>query len=239
MASPGSGIVPDEGAVPATIGVAPPGQLFLLVDVKVQLGPTTLGLTAQERADLARQGRDTVAGFIAEAGIGEALIYNRLVSQLMAIPGILDVVLEMFPQGDQSGLRRKNIIPDNPAVRAVAGTIDVQVGGALVALDLTVNVALKGTALLGEADTEREKARADIETRLRDKLEPPPFDTLNPTALLALVAGAETYDVTLLHYYVEYTESGVRIRQQDVELILSGLERFWLRRVALATGQNQ
>lgn len=236
--SPGNGIVPDEGGPPVSLGVAEEGALFLPVDVNVELAPATLGLTAQERTDLVNKGRQTVEAFIAEAGIGEALVYNRLIAQLMEIPGVLDAVLEMFPQGDTTGYRRKNVIPDNPAVRPVAGAIDVKVGGALVSLDVTVTITLKGTALLGLAETERAKALLDIETRLRDQLDPPPFDTLSANALLGILAGAETYDVNTLHYRVEYTEAGLRINQQDVELTLTGLEQLWIRRVTLANGEG-
>jgi len=236
-ASPGSGIVPDEGGPPVTSGVVETGELFLFVDVNVQLAPTTLGLTPQERTDLVARGRQTVEAFIGEAGIGEALVYNRLVAQLMQIPGVLDVVLEMFPQGDSTTYRRKNVIPDNPAVRPVAGTIDVQLGGALVGLDVTVSITLKGTALLGLPETEKAKALLDIETRLRDQLDPPPFDTLSVNGLLAILGGAETYDIATLHYRAEYVEAGVRINQQDVELTLSGLEQLWIRRVTLADGE--
>lgn len=237
LALPGSGTVPDEGPAPATLGVtSKPEDLFLPVDVKVQIAPATLSLTPQERADLESAAFKVVVGFLAEAGIGEILVYNRLVSELMAIDGALDVVVEIWPQIKPTASKRKNLVPDNPGVRPVAGNIEITVGGVLVMLDLTVSIALKGAGLLGDPTTARAAALAQIDEEIRDGLAKFTENTLTRDALKGLLKGSDNYNVVSLQYKAEYTDAGVRIHQQDVPLALGGLERLWVRRITLSEG---
>jgi hypothetical protein len=51
-----------------------------------------------------------------------------------------------------------------------------------------------------------------------------------------MLPDTDTYRLSDLHYHAEYVDAGVRVHQQDVQLPLSGLERLWIRRVALTTG---
>jgi hypothetical protein len=236
-ATPGSGIVPAEADVPASVGATLQAEdLFLPVDVNAVITPTTLSLSAQERNELKRRTEKVVTDFLAEAGIGEILVYNRLVALLMDVDGVLDVAVEMFPQTDPSQPRRKNLVPDNPAVRPVAGAIDVQIGGALVMLDVTVTVVLKGPGLLGDRTTALSAARTAIESEIRDGLRTFAAPALSVDSVKSLVHGSNSYDVNSLHYKVEYVESGVRIHQQDLQLPLTGLEQPWLRRVTVEDG---
>ncbi len=237
-AAPGSGIVPDEGDAPATIGVSSPKDLFLPVDVKAQVAPAMLSLTPQERADLESAARKVIEAFLAEAGIGEILVYNRLVSQLVALEGVLDVVLELWPQNDVSH-KRKNLVPDNPGVRPVSGHIEVSVGGVLVMLDLTVSITLKGAGLLGDPVTARATAKAQVEEEIRDGLAHFEGAAVTRDALKGLLKASENYNVLDIHYQAEYSDAGVRIHQRDVQLALGGLERLWVRRVTLDDGESQ
>lgn len=239
-ASPGAGVVPDEGESPASVAPSPElsdaDDLFVPVDVNAVITPTTSSLTAQERNDLARAAAKVIDGFLAEAGIGEILVYNRLIARLMAVAGVLDVAVEMFPQARPSEPRRKNLIPDNPSTRPVAGTVDVQIGGALVMLDVTVTLVLQGAGLLGDRATALAAARGEIESQLQDGLATFAQTTLTVEALEGVIRDSESYDITALHYKVEYVEAGVRIHQQDVALALTGLERLWVRKVSVEDG---
>ena len=89
------GGIPDEG--PSPVQIVAGDTLFFPVDVNAVLVPTTLGLSAAEQNALRAAGENETRAFIEAAGLGEALVYNQLVSRLMAIPGILDVALEMSP----------------------------------------------------------------------------------------------------------------------------------------------
>ena len=236
-ASPGGGLVPDEGDAPASVGVSSgTDELFVKVDVNAVVTPTTLSLTADERDDLAKAAEKVITDFLAEAGIGESLVYNKLIAQLMAVDGVLDVAIELFPQAKPDEPRRKNLVPDNPAARPVAGLVDVQIGGALVMLDVTATVVLEGAGLLGDRNTALAAARAEIETQLQDGLETFASPTLSVDSLKGLITDSNSYDVSVLHYKVEYVEAGVRVHQQDVELPLTGLERLWIRKVSVEDG---
>jgi hypothetical protein len=154
----------------------------------------------------------------------------------MGLDGVLDVVVEMWPQNAPSSSKRKNLVPDNPGVRPVAGVITVEVGGALVMLDVTVSIALKGAGLLGDPTTARAVAQAEIEQQYKDKLPTFGGGSLTVAGLKGLLTDSENYSVLDLHYKAEYTDAGVRIHQQDVQLALTGLERLWVRRVSLSDG---
>jgi phage-related baseplate assembly protein len=236
-AAPGSGAVPDEGPDPAIIGVTSnPDELFLPVDVHVQIAPATLALTPKEKNDLETVARAEVKAFLDDAGIGEILVYNALLAHLMAIEGVLDVVLEMWPQNDPASAKRKNLVPDNPGVQPVAGAITVEIGGSLVMLDVTVTVALKGAGLLGDPATARATAQAEISQQFKDKLPIFGASQLTVAALKGLLTDSENYNVLDVHYKAEYNDAGVRIHQQDVQLALTGLERLWVRKVSLSDG---
>jgi hypothetical protein len=195
-----------------------------------------LALAPQARADLERKGRETTDAFIDAAGIGEALVYNRLVAQLMALEGVLDVAVEIFPQNAPGGPRRRNVVSDNPQVRPVSGLIDVKIGGSLIMLDLTVDFALKGAGTLGDPATAREVARSEAAAQFKDGVAALATGaTLNVALLKGMVPDTATYALTDLHYHAEYVDAGVRIHQQDVQLPLSGLERLWIRRVTLTS----
>lgn len=225
---------PDPGGDPVTLGAVTPA-LFMPVDITATVVPAALGLSGREREDLRAAAEAAVRAFVAEAGIGEALVYNRLVAALMALDGVLDVAVEMRAQGEDPALpARKNLIPRIPAARPAAGIIDVRLGGALVMVDVTATLVLKGAGLLGDADAARQAALDTLAAELRTGLAGFSGTEVTPEALAALVTrNAETYDVAALTYRVEYQDDGVRVNQRDVALPLSGLEQLWLRSVSL------
>lgn len=226
--------VPDEGAAPVALGTVTP-DLFMPVDITATVVPTALGLGNREREDLRAAADGVVRAFVAEAGIGEALIYNRLVAQLMALDGVLDVAVEMRAQGEDPTLPgRKNLIPRVASARPAAGVIDVRLGGALVMIDVTVTIQLKGAGLLGDPANARQTALDTITAELRAGVAAFAKNQVTPAELSGLITiSAETYDVIGLTYTVEYQDDGVRVNQRDVTLPLSGLEQLWVRSVTL------
>ncbi len=229
-ASPGAGSATPTGGDPIIRVDVPSGDIFMFVDVIAQLAPTTLSLTPQQRNDLIERGKKTISDFLAEAGIGEILVYNRLIERLMNIEGVLDVALEIFPQGKAQQFNNKNVVADNPAVRPVEGVITVEVGGALVMLDLAVTVRRKDAGLRESTETAGATAATEIEAKLRTIFNMHSISMLSPGVLLGLLT-MNNYTVTQLHYNVEYQEAGVRIHQQDIQLPLTSLEQLWVRKV--------
>ncbi len=236
LATPGGGAVAADPASgdPATLGIADPEKLLLKVNIDVVVTPITLALSADERNRLLQQADAALAAFVADAGIGETLVYNRLVARLMALDGVLDVSLAMYPDGKSALEGRRNLIADNPNARPVRGRVDIKVGGSLIMIDVAVNVTLQGAALAAPDPTAaRSAALADIADKLKAFVATLGTQTLSVALLQAQLTGSETYTVSDLHYKVEYMEAGVRLHQQDVELPLSGLERLWLRGATL------
>ena len=235
-ATPGNGAVAADPASgdPANIGAVDPALLLLPVHVDLVVTPVTLSLSADERGRLLAQADAAVAAFVKDAGIGETLVYNRLVGRLMALDGVLDVSLALYPEGKSALDGRKNLIADNPNARPVRGRVDIKLGGSLILIDVAVNVVLQGAALAApDLNAPRSAALADIAEKLKNFVATLGTATLTVTLLKGQLSGSDTYTVSDLHYKVEYVEAGLRVHQQDVELPLSGLERLWLRGASL------
>ena len=226
--------VTDDASEPEAGEMEPEG-LYLPVAVRALLLPASPNLTPAGRAALRNVGREIVRAFVAEAGIGEALVYNRLVADLMRLD-VLDVAVELYPRpspGDPPGARRKNLFPGEALrPRLDDADLDVDVAGEIVAFDVTVGVELTDVGRLGDPTATREAARLELSARLQDRigaLTPP----LTPAALLGLAEPTEAYTVRSLTYRVEYLESGVRINTPDPPVPLSELERPWIRTLKL------
>lgn len=217
----GNGVVAEDTSGGDAVTTGTSKAPFMLVDVEAQLTPATLSLSADERAQMARRGEDVIAAFIGEAGIGGVLVYNRLVAQLMALDGVLDVAVSILPEGAAPGTSgRKNVMPTDPTVKPVKGKVSVQIGGALIMLRVILKARLKGGVTAADV-------RQHAETKLRTFFSTTTTGTLN-TALLRSQLGSDTYEAVEVHYYAEYVDAGVRMHQQDVPLRLTSLERLWL-----------
>ena len=232
-AEAGPGGQPDEGGEPVSTARPPTGSLSLPIDVNVWLTPTTRGLTEAQRAALIAAGEVVVRAFVADAGIGETLVYNRLVSVLMALDGVLDVALEMFPQSDPDQPRHKNVLPIDPALRPVAGKIDVQLRGSLIVLDVALGVTRKGTGLLTDPVQLSSTIATDVTAMLNTRFRGGAVGQLTVDALKGLLGTAETYTLNSLDYSVEYQDAGVRVHRANPSITPSQSDQFWVRHVTV------
>lgn len=240
-AEPTPNPVPEEGEEPVVVGAVDP-DLFMPVNVTAVVTPTTLGLTNQEREDLRADAEGVVLDFIAEAGIGETLVYNKLVSQLMALPGVLDVAVEMRAESEDGEILpgRKNIIATIETARPMAGAIYVQLGGALILVDVTVTIVLRDAGLVGDLANNRQVALETVEAELRAGLAGFAGTQITPEVLRGLItAAAETYTVEALSYLIAFQDDGVRVNQRDVTLPLTGVEQLWIRSVVLSQSAEE
>jgi phage-related baseplate assembly protein len=229
----GPGVQPDEGGDPASTGTPPAGSLSLPIHVNAWLTPTTRSLSEAERTTLIRSAENAIRAFIAEAGIGETLVYNRLVAQLVALDGVLDVALEMFPQSDPTQPRRKNILPIDPALRPVAGKIDVQLRGSLIVLDVVLGVTRKGAGLLTDPVQMSSTISSDVTGLLNLRFRTGAIAQLTVDALKSLLGTSDTYTLNTLDYSVEYQDAGVRIHQKNPTITPAQSDQFWVRRVTV------
>lgn len=233
-AVPGPGAVADGEGDPVVTGIAGTSDLFMPVDITVEVTPTTLAMTPEARAELQNRTLAAIEAFIAEAGLGETLVYNRLVALLMALEGVLDVGIEMFPSNDATAPRRKNLMPANPSVRPSRGEIVVNLGGSLIMLDVLIAVELKGPGLVGDPETNKEAGRADAEIKLRAGVAKiKANEILTPALLESKLPSTDSYTATVRSYIATYSDAGVRLNQQNVRLSLTGLERLWVRSVSI------
>jgi uncharacterized phage protein gp47/JayE len=213
--------------------------LFFPGVVAAVLLPAAASLSAQDRAALKSAGEKAVAAVAADAGVGEALIYNRLIEALMSIEGVLDVQLELYPAGaPASGSRHRNLLPPR-TLRvsldpAEGGAFTVQVGGELVALDVTVQITLKGAGTLGDQVANTEDARMQIVAQLRDGVGG--LSQITLAALSGLLAVSESYDATIVSYQADYVDAGVRVHPTSPTLSITDKERPFVRSVMVAGG---
>lgn len=210
--------------------------IYRPVAIRAILVPASAALAAAERAAMKQDGEATIRAAVDDAGVGEPLIYNRLVRDLMQRSGVQDVALELFPIDQPGAPRHRNLFPGKTRRSSVAakqgGSLEVRVAGELISLDVTVTLVLKGAGLLGDALANQEAARAQVATDLRDQVSS--LAQISVAALRGLIAGSETFDVTALHYRAEYVSAGVRIKQLDPTLEVSAEEAPWIRAVTLA-----
>ena len=117
------------------------------------------------------------------------------------------------------------------AARPAQGVVSVEIGNALVVLDLVSTVEFIGAGTIGNAESNANSAATDIMGDLQQALNTFAGSQIDPSELLTLIPGSDSYSVSVVHYRVEYLDAGVRISQTDVTLPYTGLERFWVRSV--------
>jgi len=232
-AEAGPAVQPEEGGGPVTAGTPPTGSLSLPVDVNVWLTPASRSLSELERNELIRSGEDTVRAFIADAGIGETLVYNRLIALLIGLDGVLDVALELFPQAAPDEPRRKNILPVDPTLRPVAGKVDVQLRGSLIVLDVALRVTRKGAGLLTDPVQLSTTVAANVTDTLNMRFRTGSLSSLDVDSLKSLLASADSYDLNGLDYSVEYQDAGVHINKKNVSLTPTPSDQFWVRKTTV------
>ncbi|HVR99847.1 MAG TPA: baseplate J/gp47 family protein [Thermoanaerobaculia bacterium] len=227
----------EEDGEPVNMGEAGADPTRMPVEVDVRVTPAAATLSTRDRAELERLVAETADAFVDRAGIGEVLIYNRLVADLMALPGVLDVDVRISPVSPAAENRRRNVFPTDPGLRPVLERVGVEIGGQLVVLHVTATVTLQGAGLVGDPAANKAEARRQIEQLLRDNLASLGGE-LTPQALEALLGQPEAFTATL-HYTADYAEAGVRVRKRDAALPLTGLESLWIADVNLSEGGSE
>jgi hypothetical protein len=233
--APPANTVEDAGA-PET-GATGPSGLYLPVKVHAVLLPASPSLSAADRNALAAKGREAALAFMADVGIGEVLVYNRLVANLMAISGVQDVALELYPKPPTNvaaeGPRHQNLAPGKALrARLDAADLTVEVAGEILAFDVTVKVVLTDLGKVGDDAANLEDARLQIAAELQDRVNAiaPP---VNASKLLAQIQATDNYSVATLSYFVQYLEAGALVNTPNPDITPTDLERIWIRRVSL------
>jgi phage-related baseplate assembly protein len=234
----------DELETPAQATAAPAG-LYLPVVATAVLVPAAASLTPQERQTLKRKGEDAIRTFVEDAGIGETLVYNRLVAALMAIEGVQDVRADLYPQGKYGpgatppSTLRQNLQPPatlRPTVDPRRdGALHVEIGGQLIALDVTVSVTLTGAGTLGDEAVDLEDAKSQIIAQLREAVGG--LGALSTGTLKGAIVPVESFRVDRVTFTVEVVEAGVRVnkvfQEGDPPITIAAEWRVWVRRLSV------
>jgi uncharacterized phage protein gp47/JayE len=226
----------DDDPLAPAVPLGGDGVYFPVV-IAAQILPASAALSPAERDTLRAAGKRVIDEFIADVGVGEALIYNKLIGGLMAIPGVLDVRVEMYPQGAATtARRRRNLEPTGPLRPSVdlahGGGVVVEIGGELIALDIDIVVSLRQAGVIGDLDTNLEEARRQIARQIRDGVSR--LTEITPGTLKGLASQADTYVLDSVTYRAEY--AGVQINVDDPPLTITSLERPWVRSLNLSGG---
>jgi len=195
--------------------------------LRIKVIPTVAALTAEEKKTLSNSVASAVSAAVAELGIGEPVIYNTLVSVAMSQSGVKDVMLEIYPKGAGSG-RSNIIVPQTSRARLDSADVSSDTIGALVALDLTISIRLKGRLLLQDEDQAVAFVRDDITTLLDTWLGLGQAD-IDQALLLGQLPSGDDYEITDLSYNAEFVEQGLVLLVDSPSLSLDPDQQPWLR----------
>jgi uncharacterized phage protein gp47/JayE len=214
--------------VSAGNGATPVDGVWFPVVVAATVTPNSATLTAAQKAALAASVRDAIAGYVNGRGVGETIVYNRLVRDVMTIEGVYDVSLDMQPKDSQNGSQSPppNLEPASNKRPSVApADLSVAVAGAVVALDLTVRVVQVATATL-------DNVREEIGSLLTADLPKLPKVTADALRKTLDPSNAKTYQrLDDLGYRAEFLDEGLRVVARNKEIAPSDGQQLWIREV--------
>ena len=219
-------------------GSAPADSVFYPVDVHVEVTPLSSGLTAAQKAALQSKVEAAVRGAIERYGIGETIVYRRLVAEAMAVEGVYDVDVTLVPSSATARPSdpRLNLAPEPRDRRPKVGTLSVTVRGALVALDVEVVFTFVGPRPVDPTATIGPR-KDQLAATLRDLLAGGGITQITAADLLSRLQSATPPGLSVdeLHYTAELLEDGLRLLQADVPITLADAQP-WLRSFNMAEG---
>ncbi len=212
-------------------------DLYQLIKINALILPAQPSMSSADRATLQSKARDAISLLVGDAGIGETIVYNRVVATVMALDGVLDVALEMFPKlpgGGEPPSRMQNFSPPKTLRPKLADDdLVVELASEIVAFDITLTIQLTAFArATGNPVDNLADARAEVTGLLQDRVggvAPP----ITPAALMSQLPTTVSYSVTTLSYTVHYLEAGLQVNEPDPAITLGELERPWIRSVTL------
>jgi phage-related baseplate assembly protein len=220
-------------------GSPPPSAvegLYQPVRVRALILPASPSPGGRDRTALQAKGRAALKTLIAEAGIGETLVYNRLVAALMGLDGVLDVALEVYARpaaGETAGPRHQNVaLPKTLRPKLADEDLTVEIASEIVAFDVVVTLQLSAEGKALGAEGNLADARIEVAGLLQDRIGGIAGE-ITPARLKAQLPATSIYAVTTLGYTVQYLEAGLRVNETDPPLTLGELERAWVRTVKL------
>jgi uncharacterized phage protein gp47/JayE len=218
----------DPGPPPA--GRASSDPVWFDVGVTAAVTPASASLTAQQKIALTSAVTGAINTFAESLGVGDTVVYNRLVAAIVDVPGVYDVSLDVF-QPSIATTGRKNVppVPPDTRPRLQAANLDVRLRGALIALDVSVQVELLGLAQLAPLDSAISTIHDDVAAKLQTVLGG--SGAISTSTLLGAVPDTDTYSVKALSYTAEFLEEGLRITRESPEFTPTPDQQAWIRSV--------
>jgi uncharacterized phage protein gp47/JayE len=216
-------------------GPAPPGPpttdpVWFDVGVTAAVTPASAALTAQQKTALTSAVTDAINTFAGSLGVGDTVVYNQLVAAIVEVSGVYDVSLDLYQAGvATTGRRNLMPVPPDTRPRLQAANLDVRLRGALVALDVSVQVELLGLATLAPLDSAVATIRDDVTQRLQAVVAG--GGTISTATLLGAVPDTDTYSVKAISYTAEFLEEGLRVTQESPEFTPTADQQAWIRNV--------
>ena len=177
---------------------------------------------------------NAVSAFVGSLAVGDTVVYNRLVAAIIAVNGVYDVSLDLYPAGATPPTGRRNLIPAPPDTRPrlQASNLDVRLRGALVALDVSIEIERKGVAAIADPATALGQIRQDITQRLQTQVDA--GGAISSATLRGALPDADTYAVQTLSYSAAFLEEGLQITQQNPEFQPTSDQQAWIRQVQVS-----
>jgi uncharacterized phage protein gp47/JayE len=214
-------------------GAAPVEGVWFPVVVAAIVTPTAATLTATQKAALATGVRDAISGYVNGRGVGERIVKNRLVRDVMAIEGVYDVSIDVKPRDSQNGSQpaSSNLDPPNDRRPTVApADLTITVAGAVIALDVSVRVVTVATEKL-----------ANVREEVADLLDKglPALTQVTEATLRATLdprkTGAKTYGrIDDLSYRAEFLDEGLRVGATNKVIEPADGQQLWIRQVLVS-----
>ncbi len=205
--------------------------------------PSRLDLTTQDKVALVDQIGAAVAAFVGDLAVGETLIYNRLISVVMAVEGVRDAIVDVYPippPADpatvpvRAGRANVTPLPADARLHLDDGDLGVSVWGAIVAFDVRVAITPLGFWRDADPASVASDARVDIGRRLTEYLRGRPGQ-IDAASMSAALAATDFYALVAssLHFNLEVVEDGVRIANRDPVVKLEPDQAAWVRSVVV------
>ena len=214
-------------------GPAPPAPavegIWYPIGIKAVVTPSGATLTAAQKSALTTAVEVAISAFVESLGVGSTIVYNRLVAAIIAVDGVYDVSLDIFPAGAEPSGRR-SLTPTPATTRPRLDDLDVTLRGALIALDVAVQIDRKGLAATADPAQALEDARTDILNRLQT-LVASITTPISQAALVGALPDTDTYSVEDLAYTAEFLDEGLRITATNKEIQPGDDQEPWVRAV--------
>ena len=224
-------VTPEPTPPPAPgTGVGSADGIWLPIGVRAEVTPSGINLTAPQKNQIKTKIETALGTTVEELGIGETIVYNRLVAAVMALEQVFDVSLDLYLIGGGTTQGRQNLAPSPPDTRPRLDELEVTIRGALIALDVSVEVQRLGLAATGDGPTALAGVRDEIATRLADLVATAPGE-INQAGLFGGLTDTETYHVDSLAYTAEFLEEGLQVRRANVTITPQSGQQPWIRTV--------